>query len=303
MQSNNHSCLSCAVALVFFILFFKYLAIPVLILLFILWIISKLIRSFRTWSYNNTDFVKVTFTLLGYVACRSSSDEELQYFIINNAIEDMKLNQENTSSADNYVRLGMRISSRDMELLIKETRRSWKSSNNLERILNYVGNILFSDNKLTRQEIAVFADVSRWFELPMEHVKNTLKDLLRVNGFVYDNVNDWFTNDPSFRSSSSYGSEGADQGDRYQNNSSDYNYEEYRSSSSGDLDKAYKILGINASTSDNDAKKAYKKMMMRYHPDRAIAKGLGEDGVKRYTELSQQIQEAWSIVKKYRHIS
>jgi len=42
--------------------------------------------------------------------------------------------------------------------------------------------------------------------------------------------------------------------------------------------------------------------MIRYHPDRAISQGLGEEGVKRYTELSQQIQEAWNVVKKYRHI-
>jgi len=40
--------------------------------------------------------------------------------------------------------------------------------------------------------------------------------------------------------------------------------------------------------------------MNRYHPDKAAARGLGEEEVAKYKEMSQKIQAAWQIVKQHR---
>ncbi len=54
-------------------------------------------------------------------------------------------------------------------------------------------------------------------------------------------------------------------------------------------------------TPEAEAKRAYHRMMYRYHPDRAYGKKLGEAEIQRYKELCQQIQNAWETVCKARN--
>ena len=39
------------------------------------------------------------------------------------------------------------------------------------------------------------------------------------------------------------------------------------------LDAAYKVLGIEATATDDDVKAAYRRMALRYHPDRVATSG------------------------------
>ena len=74
----------------------------------------------------------------------------------------------------------------------------------------------------------------------------------------------------------------------------------YQQASANDLENAYKALGVEATISDKDLKKAYRKLMSEHHPDKLIAKGVPEDMVKVATEKSQEIQTAYEIIKKSR---
>ncbi len=67
-----------------------------------------------------------------------------------------------------------------------------------------------------------------------------------------------------------------------------------------DLALAYAALGVTAETSDADIKKAYRKLMSEYHPDKLIGQGMPEDMVKAATERSQEIQAAYDLIKKSR---
>ncbi len=286
---------------ILFFLFLKFLAIPLLLICFICWIIKIAFRVFNYQGYNRDGFIRTTFYLLGYIGVRSSSDTNLQYIIIDNVIEELHLTSDNASYARQCVEEGRRCSEAEMERIIQDCKNDWKTESKLQNILKFVSSMLFSDNKLTREEVSLFSLVAKWFGIPSETMKRSLKELLRDNGFVYDEKNEWFYQNQS--SSNYYQRYYNQQDNQYGNDSNQNSYSSNNGSSISQLDKAYKILGINASTSDADAKKAYKKMMLRYHPDRAYAKGLGDEGVKQYTELSQQIQEAWGIIKSYRHIS
>jgi len=66
------------------------------------------------------------------------------------------------------------------------------------------------------------------------------------------------------------------------------------------LDDAYAALGVSASVSDKDLKRAYRKLMSENHPDKLIAKGVPEDMIKIATEKSQEIQAAYEMVRKSR---
>jgi DnaJ like chaperone protein len=67
-----------------------------------------------------------------------------------------------------------------------------------------------------------------------------------------------------------------------------------------ETDSAFKILEIERSASDEDVKKAYRKMAMKYHPDKVIQ--LGEDYNKSAEEKFRKVNEAYEKIKKERNI-
>lgn len=61
----------------------------------------------------------------------------------------------------------------------------------------------------------------------------------------------------------------------------------------------YTILGITEHSTDDEVKKAYRKMAIKYHPDKVQA--MGEEHQKAAKEKFQQIQEAYENIKKLRN--
>jgi len=64
------------------------------------------------------------------------------------------------------------------------------------------------------------------------------------------------------------------------------------------VDSDYKILGVEASASDEEVKKAYRKMAISFHPDKVAQ--LGDEHQKAAKEKFQQIQDAYEAIKKRR---
>lgn len=65
-----------------------------------------------------------------------------------------------------------------------------------------------------------------------------------------------------------------------------------------ETDWAYKILEIEKTASDEELKKAYRKMAVKYHPDKVAY--LGEEVKKSATEKFQKVNEAYEKIKKDR---
>ena len=66
------------------------------------------------------------------------------------------------------------------------------------------------------------------------------------------------------------------------------------------LKQAYGVLGVDASASDAEVKKAYRRLMSQHHPDKLVAKGLPEEMMKIATEKAQEIRAAYDQVKQAR---
>lgn len=77
--------------------------------------------------------------------------------------------------------------------------------------------------------------------------------------------------------------------------SSGYSSGSRRSSYSKD---PYKVLGIDSSATDDEVKRAYRKMAMKYHPDRVA--GMSEELQRNAAEQMKEINEAYDKIKTLR---
>ncbi len=68
-----------------------------------------------------------------------------------------------------------------------------------------------------------------------------------------------------------------------------------------DTESAYNILEITQNATDEEIKKAYRKMAVKYHPDKVS--NLGEDIQNAAKEKFQQLNAAYEQVKKQRGLS
>ena len=67
-----------------------------------------------------------------------------------------------------------------------------------------------------------------------------------------------------------------------------------------ELERAYARLGCSPSDSDDKIKSAYRRLAMRYHPDRLKAEGVPESMIAMANKSMAEINDAWETVKRSR---
>ncbi len=79
-----------------------------------------------------------------------------------------------------------------------------------------------------------------------------------------------------------------------------YDYDSIRAMFVKSADNAYKILEIEKSASDDEVKKAYRRMAKRYHPDKVVTEN---EAIKKGAEEKfKQVQKAYEQIQKERGI-
>lgn len=81
---------------------------------------------------------------------------------------------------------------------------------------------------------------------------------------------------------------------------SEKDYQSIESMFVANTDAAYKILEAEPTATDDELKKAYRKMAIKFHPDKVHY--LGEDIQKAADEKFQKVNQAWETIKKQRGI-
>jgi DnaJ like chaperone protein len=68
------------------------------------------------------------------------------------------------------------------------------------------------------------------------------------------------------------------------------------------LEDAYKALGVSKDNTDAEIKRAYRKLMSQYHPDKLMGQGVPQDMIAMATEQAKEIQVAYDLIKKHRNL-
>lgn len=67
------------------------------------------------------------------------------------------------------------------------------------------------------------------------------------------------------------------------------------------LHESYTILDLDTNASDQEIKKAYRKMMNIYHPDKHIHKNLSDEEMKKLNDKLLEIQSAYNLILEYKN--
>ena len=66
------------------------------------------------------------------------------------------------------------------------------------------------------------------------------------------------------------------------------------------LARAYDLLGVSQTCSNEELKKSYRKMLGKHHPDRLVAKGLPQEMIKVANQKTIEINKAYQLIIEHR---
>ena len=236
-------------------------------------------RAAGPWGFagNNEEvqalFFKAVFSCMGHLA---KSDGHITPSEINAAKDVMRHLQLNESQTKRAMELFYRGKSADFDYvrLLEELKSVCAGRRNLLRMFIQLQlQAAYADGELASKETNVLLAMAQ---------------ALGFSRFEFDQLHAMYRAQAAFRSGGFYRQQGQYQRS-YQSNQNQF-------TSQRDLNNAYKILGVSKTDSKETIKKAYRKLMNQYHPDKLVAKGLPESMMKAATEKTQEIKQAYELI-------
>ena len=213
-------------------------------------------------------FFVTTFTLLGHVAKADGRVSEAEIRQAEQLMDKLQLTADHRRRAIDIFKQGSN-GDFDLAALIQKFNQECGRHQNLRQmLLVYLVNLALADDSLDSSE---------------ENALREIATLLGIPAFAFDQMI------RMIRAQNQFG------GSQYQRG-----HYGGQASSSNEIDLAYQALGVEESISDKDLKKAYRKLMSQYHPDKLMGQGLPEDMIQEATERSKEIQVAYDLVRKAR---
>jgi DnaJ like chaperone protein len=149
------------------------------------------------------------------------------------------------------------------------------------RLIEFLISIIYADGVVTPEEYSRLFTVSSYLQVEKyvtERLLNQAKAIYEFKRFFEES-----------ESTQKRFEEATSNGDSYNRAYVPHN----------DIQNARQVLGVSENALFPDVKKAYLKLMKKYHPDKLASQGFSDDTIKFYTDKAQTIQQAYDLLKKH----
>ncbi len=243
--------------------------------------------------------LKSVFIPMGKVLAMCTSTEQLKQICIDELIYQISLPASKIPIAKAYIASGQTktvsqvLDAIDLEELMRNGVKF------AESVFALVVTPLFYDELLTTKEKSFFDDMAECFGLLKYEAQGVFFSLVKKYDLMLDPSTGNYVNGEDFRYRHFRDQKGS-QSSGSENSSSDS--DDYSQYSKDEIRKAYKTLQASKDDTPESLRKSYRRLIARYHPDKAIANGLSESEIERYSEMTKNINLAWEVICKVRKI-
>jgi DnaJ like chaperone protein len=219
-------------------------------------------------------FFKTVFTLMGKLAKSDGRVSEQEIAHVEQFMAQLNMSGEHRKQAIVYFKAGSQVDYA-IEPLLQEFNAATVSSPNLKQMLMvYLVRVALADGKLHPNEASDLQSIAQHLGISAQAFEKLLAMLQGQEQF----------SGGYYHSAGGQSSTGGS----------------YVPNSVGGLSAAYQALGVLESDSDSVIKRAYRKLIREYHPDKLAGQGLPDAMIKEATERTQEIQTAYDLIKKNR---
>ena len=256
---------------------------------------AKAYKAFTQDANYNLALVDITFSLAGYVARGAGHINTEHIKKANQIMDTMQLSENARVIARSAFNEG-KSESFDLGSKIAALNNLIGGNTSfIDYLLEIEIQVALSDKVLTQDEQYRLMELARYLGVPSQNMARLIQQ--RYSQMILE----------SMFSGQSYGGDSQgnsyNQGYSYSGSSDDSQNSYYQSQGSADkLQAAYDLLGISKDASDEEVKRAHKKLMLKYHPDRLASQGLTQEMIRLYTEKAKDIQAAFDLIKKSRNM-
>jgi len=216
-------------------------------------------------------FFKTVFTLMGKLAKADGRVSETEIAHVEKFMQQLNMSPNNRKKAIKHFQTGAKLDY-DVDPLIENFIEVTATSPNLKQMLMvYLLRVAAADGQLDQKETALMREISQKVGYSEQQFAQLMAMLQGQDQFA---------------------------GGQYQQGGSASNYRSIDA-----VAAAYQALGVSKDDSDSEIKKAYRRLVREYHPDKLMGQGLPEAMIKEATERSQEIQTAYDTIKKSRGIN
>ena len=227
-----------------------------------------------------TAFFTATFSLLGHLAKADGQVSKAEIAFAEQIMQRMELSAEQRQAAIQLFREGKKADF-DLDGVLLQLKQQLGRRHNLMRIfIEILVQAAYEDGAMHQTEEQLLLHIAKSIGVSRNEFYAIDRMIRAAAQFDFGAQDQW---QRSYRQQ---------QGQRPQ-------YNQKRSNSS-QLLEAYNLLGVAASASDADIKKAYRRLLSQHHPDKLVSRGLPEEMIKIASNKTHEIKRAYELIKDAR---